>query len=234
MRPVIKLGRLLHTLRRASLTVESAGVMAISFAACLTLISFLDVVRLQTNKSLELSNTARTMASAAGVAGDRLDDKWVDIPWFSQYELPFGFFGIGPVRIISRARVYPFIGSDEGVGGAEEGKNRDRMVYVSEHESVYHTHPDCTHIKITIIRTDRAGIGKLRNSSGGKYHPCSDIPSGYDGPIYVTPTGNYYYPSLNYSGLTRHVTVKKLSECRSQRLCSRCAARDGGAAQNAA
>lgn len=221
----------MRRIRQASLTVESAGVMAVSFAACLTLISFLDVVRLQTNKSLELSNTARIMASAAGAAGEHLDGKWIDIPWFSSYELPFPFLGLRPVRIISRARVYPFIGSEEGVGGAEEGKNRDRMVYVSQYQSVYHTHPDCTHIKLTIIRTDMAGIGKMRNADGRKYRPCDDITPGYDGPIYVTLTGDYYYPSLNYSGLTRHVSVKKYSECIGLKLCSRCAKRDGGEMQ---
>lgn len=108
------------------------------------------------------------------------------------------------------------------------------MVYVTQNESVYHTHADCTHINLTIIKTDMAGIANLRNAYGRKYRKCSNFPYDYDGPVYVTATGDYYYPSLEYGSLTRHVCMKKRSECRGLRKCERCEARDGREASFAA
>ena len=141
-------------------------------------------------------------------------------------------FGLKKIKVALRARVYPYIGSEGGIAG--EGGGRNEMVYVTQNESVYHTHADCTHINLTIIKTDMAGIANLRNAYGRKYRKCSNFPYDYDGPVYVTATGDYYYPSLEYGSLTRHVCMKKRSECRGLRKCERCEARDGREASFAA
>ena len=209
----------------ASLTVECAGVITIFFIACLSLISFMDAVRIQAEKNLSLSNEARKIACVASIGGETIDGIWIDLIRSYRFEVPFPMFGLKKIKVALRARVYPYIGSEDGIA-EEGGDGRNEMVYVTENESVYHTHADCTHINLTIIKTDMAGIANLRNEYGRKYRKCSNFPHDYDGPVYVTATGEYYYPSLEYGSLTRHVCMKKRSECRGLRKCERCEARD--------
>lgn len=218
--------RLYGRISSASLTVECAGVITIFFIACLSLISFMDAVRIQAEKNLKLSNEARKIACVASIGGEYVDGIWIDLIRSYRFEVPFSMFGLKKIKVALRARVYPYIGSEEGIAGEGSGGSWDEMVYVTQNESVYHTHSDCSHIDLTIIKTDMAGISNLRNAYGRKYRKCSNFPYDYDGPVYVTATGEYYYPSLEYGSLTRHVCMKKRSECGGLKKCERCEARD--------
>ena len=213
---------------RASLTVECAGVLPIFFIACLTVISFMHAIRIQSEENLRLSNKARRMAVAAAVAGERADGKWIDIAKTYTFEYPFPDFGIPKLRIALRARVYPFVGSSDGVSGyGPDGENSgNETVYVTDNREVYHTHADCSHLDLTIIKTDLAGVKNLRNAYGRKYKKCKGFPRGYKGPVYVTAKGDFYYPSTEFGSLTRHVHISKRSEHPDLCECKRCAARD--------
>ena len=52
----------------------------------------------------------------------------------------------------------------------------DEMVYITDNESVYHTHADCTHLDLTIIETTTDAVGSLRNKYGQKYKKCDYFP----------------------------------------------------------
>lgn len=215
-------------LLRASLTVECAGILPIFFMACLTLIISMHAMRIQVEENLKLSNKARKAAIAANVIGDSAGKVWIDL--FKNYsmEYPFPSFGLPKLKIALRARVYPWVGSDEGIGGnkGERGRSRDETVYLTDNREVYHTHADCTHLNLSIIRTDLAGVKELRNADGRKYKKCRDFPRGYSGPVYVTEHGEYYYPSTEYGSLTRHVRAARREEAGNLKQCERCAARD--------
>lgn len=241
------------TLRSASLTVECALILPLFFMAAVTLILFMNAVSLQVRTDLALSNSARQLACAAGLAanaadaaglagggneshdagsnaGGEGDDEavWIDIPVSKTYQFPVSLIPHLSVKVAARARVYPWIGirSWEGTSYAA-GEGASDMVYVTDNQEVYHTHADCTHLDLTIIATTLDDVGRLRNADGRKYKPCRGFPPDYTGVIYVTAQGDFYYPSTAYGSLTRHVHLVRLSDLPALPLCGRCARKDG-------
>ena len=75
-------------------------------------------------------------------------------------------------------------------------------------------------------------VKNLRNEYGSRYRPCDGFPKNYDGPVYVTVKGEYYYPSTDYNSLTRHVRMVSKTECPELHICERCAAMDAANADS--
>lgn len=214
---------------RASLTVEAAAILPLYFMAVVTLVMFMDAVRLQGMSSVKLSNQARKASVAAAVSGGSADGMYIDFFRKKSYRYPFGALGVPDLKYAVRARVYPWVGCSPGTlgGGSGEGAGgSEETVIVTENQSVYHTNADCTHIDLAVIQTTKSEAGKMRNAYGRKYKPCSGFPSGYTGEVYVTAKGEYYYPSTNYGSLTRHVRIIRESEAAGLPECERCQAKD--------
>ena len=228
----------------ASLTCECAFVLPLFFLAAVTLILFMNAVSLQVRTDLDLSNRVRQMAvlageasqaaGAAGVTGPESgsgektgETLWIDLPGVRVYDFPVSLIPQAHIKVAARARVYPWVGIRSWSGtDYEAGSDESEMVYVTDNREVYHTHADCTHLDLTIIATTLDDVGKLRNADGKKYKPCSGFPKNYSGTIYVTAQGDYYYPSLSYGSLTRHVHLVKKSDLPALPLCERCAGKD--------
>lgn len=211
----------------ASLSCECAAVLPLFFVACLTLILIMDAVQMQSAEELKLSNTARQLAVSAAFAGDVTGGKWIDIRKSKKYSWPVRFPGVGTLRVALRARVYPWVGSAEGIGksGAEgEDRGEGELVYITDNEAVYHTDPNCSHIDLTVFKSTTSEIKGLRNSSGSRYRKCPGFPKNYSGPVYASATGDYYYPSPDYGSLTRHVHVVVRGDTGDLPPCSRCSA----------
>lgn len=206
---------------RASLTIECALVLPVFLFACIILISFMGAIRLQVRTDLSLSNKARKLALTG-------EDGWIDLYREQKYSFPISFPGISSPYVICRARVQSWSG-----GSLSSNESRDRqeepMVYVTDNREVYHTHADCSHIDLTIFLSSTDEIRSLRNSSGSRYKPCRGFPKKYSGPVYASASGEYYYPSLQYASLKRHVSLVKKSDCSGIPECSRCRGRDSAA-----
>ena len=213
-------------LNSASLTVECAIALPFFFLCLIMLISFMDAVGLYTEKSLELSNRVRQMAMYAGTLGSDGDEAWIDIPWTVTYRFPVRCVPVPDMKIAIRARVHPWTGYRGSDEKTEAAQNSGEYVYLTENQEVYHTHADCTHLNLCIMRTEMSEVGRMRNTNGSRYKPCPGFPAGYTGAVYVTAKGDYYYPSTDYGSLTRHVRIASLSDHTDLCLCSRCAARD--------
>ncbi len=205
-----------------SMTVECALALPVFLFAVLTLLSFMYAVRLETDRTLSLSNRARKAAAAAYVGQDL--DMYIDIPEIVTYRFPFSALPVPDLKIAVRARVKAFSGYKSGSDPADADEGG--TFYLSETAEVYHTHADCTHLDLTIYRTTLQSVGSLRNEKGERYKPCSGFPEGWTGPVYITREGNFYYPSTNYGSLKRHVRTATRDECCGLPLCERCAARD--------
>lgn len=222
-------------IKSASLTVECAVVLSLFFLACLTMMMFMDVLKTQAEKNLELSNKARGLSAAAALAADRAgssdEDIWIDLRKTYTYRHPIPVFGLPRIRVALRARVYPWIGSENGIGssGAGGGSADSGTVLITDHASVYHTHAECSHLDLTIIKTTTSQVGNLRNADGRRYKKCRGFPSGYTGEVYVSARGTYYYPSADYGALTRHVHIVSRSDYSGLTCCARCAALDARA-----
>ena len=205
-----------------SMTVECALALPVFLFAVLTLLSFMYAVRLETDRTLSLSNRARKAAAAASMGPG--GDLYIDLPEIVTYRFPFSAMPVPDLKIAVRARVRAFSGYKTGSDPADESAGGTR--YLSDNAEVYHTHADCTHLDLTIYRTTLSAVGSLRNEKGERYRPCDGFPENWTGPVYVTRQGNFYYPSTRYGSLTRHVRTATAEECGSLPICARCAARD--------
>ncbi len=213
----------------ASVTLECALVLPLFFMAVLTTALFMEAVRQQTGSSLRLSNEARKLSAAAGALPE--DDAgragWIDLAEKEVFQYPFGVLRVPKLAFAVRARVYPWTGWPGGIGGDNSGSGGDAgIVYLTDNEEVWHSHPDCTHLDLSVFRSTVSAVSSMRNAYGRKYRPCPGFPEGYSGPVWLTEKGDYYYPGPDYPGLTRHVHAVRRSEAGSLGKCERCAERD--------
>ncbi|MCR5733421.1 MAG: hypothetical protein K6G22_02335 [Lachnospiraceae bacterium] len=139
--------------------------------------------------------------------------------------LPYDLTGLFSYRFDQRITVHTFTGYDRGLHGQGDGEDNE-YVYMTPNGSVYHTSPDCTHIKLRIRETDKDSLLHERNDYGAKYKACEHCHSRLTDPLlYITPEGERYHNSLNCSGLTRTIRVVKLSDIPGVPQCSRCKGR---------
>ncbi len=149
------------------------------------------------------------------------EDDMVDLVLTYQIRSPVAMISLPGTTFVQRASVRAWTGrSEEETSGT--GEKDGQMVLVTETGSVYHTNPDCTHLKLSISTADLTSIGELRNDNGAKYYPCEKCGEGCAGTVFITREGNRYHSSSGCSGLKRTVTQVPLSEVGDMRLCSRC------------
>ena len=215
----------------SSLTAECALILPLFLMAVLIMLSSIDLPGDLVAENLKLSNRARALASYAGTAGSEDSAAlWIDLTSSVKPRISFSAIPHIRVRAEARARVRSWVGfrASDFSGEGDSGSSGE-TVYVTDYESVYHTHADCTHLDLTVIRSDTESVGSLRNVYGKRYKKCDGFPSGYHGEVYVTAKGDYYYPSPDYGSLSRHVHIVSSEETDGLPLCSRCAERDHAA-----
>ena len=106
----------------------------------------------------------------------------------------------------------------------QDPMQKDRIVYVALHGTVYHTRPDCSHICIKI--TNPAAVSGIRRYSSLK--PCAHcIRKGrLLRQVYITAGGDHYHSALSCSGLKRTIRAVPYSTIKGMRKCSRCGSKD--------
>lgn len=139
-------------------------------------------------------------------------------PKYSLINLPFTFF-------VQKAAVRGWTGR-EGHGGKKKSDGQDEKkagtVYVTEHGTVYHTNPDCSHLKVTVIPVSKKQRDKARNTSGGKYHKCPYCGSRSTGTYYVDPYGSCWHTSVDCPSLKRTVHEVDADDCGHMHECKDC------------
>ena len=145
-------------------------------------------------------------------------------PKYSLINLPFTFF-------VQKAVVRGWVGKKGHSGKHQDGKEEDQdhhTVYVTEHGSVYHTNPDCSHLKVTIIPVTEKQLKNARNTSGAKYKKCPYCGSHPGGQYYVDPYGNCWHTSVNCPSLKRTVHEVDKDDCGHMHECKDCRKARGG------
>ena len=101
-------------------------------------------------------------------------DEAVDLILTYQVRAPLNGIPLPPVLFVQRACVRGWTGREGNAGGGAPSSDTPAhtTVYVTLHGSVYHTDPNCTHLKLSIQEVDRDTLKTARNSGGGKYHSC--------------------------------------------------------------
>lgn len=143
-----------------------------------------------------------------------------------QVKAPVGGITLPGVFFLQRASVRGWTGrkGSEGISSnhGEDGEAEGRTVYVTEHGTVYHTDPHCTHIKLSIQSVSRDSLTERRNNGGEIYHSCEKCGKYAGDQVYITAEGNRYHSSLECSGLKRTVKEVSLEEAKKLRPCSKC------------
>ena len=167
---------------------------------------------------------------------DMFEEDQIDLCAYYQCRIPILFFHVEPMECIQRVRMRPWTGmkaTKQYEEKQEDGENEDSetTVYMTETGDKYHTHLDCTHLKLSIREVSFQEIKYLRNRSNEKYSSCQSCGKNVSfinsSIVFITDEGNRYHTSKQCSGLKR--TIQKI-DCRnvpsSVTLCKRCEKRD--------
>ncbi len=215
------------SLKKASIAVETALVLPIFFLGMVTMISFMDIYKLQTEHLTKLCEKTKEAGMYAYVLDGSGPDN-ITLPDFYTYEPIGGLVPLPDVRIFNTVKVHAWTGkeyaNEEGQAGSEE-KEKEPMVYVTENGSVYHKDIGCSYLDLSISHVSKNAAEGLRNHYGEKYSPCETCGKGQDqgGMVYITETGNRYHTLESCSGLKRTVRMEKQSHVSGKmHACSRC------------
>lgn len=153
-------------------------------------------------------------------------DQNIDIVIRYRVRIPIRIFGIQEMDMIQRVKLRGWSGHQVPALYTirEESGEEERIVYITESGTVYHTSNSCPHIRLSI----EAVIGKpanRRNKSGGKYYACESCCSNQDsglGTYYITSYGTRYHTDRSCSKIKRTVMEIPLSKVGVRARCKRC------------
>ncbi|MDD5803719.1 hypothetical protein ACTQWG_16085 [Blautia sp. HCP3S3_H10_1] len=210
-------------LKKASLTVEAAIVLPLFFFAMVTMTSFLDVYRIQTEHLSKLCENAKTAGMYAYTAGES-DVGDITLPDIYKYKPVSGMIPLPAIWMYNTVKVHAWTGEDQGEGGTENSDRHEKMVYVTASGSVYHKKLDCSHLNLSVTKVSGGSISSMRNEYGEKYHACESCSRGQKpgSTVYITESGNRYHNDKNCSGLKRTVRMVKESDVGKLHACKRC------------
>lgn len=217
--------------RRGSLTVEAAAALPLFFLGVLACICMMDLYSLRIDKVTELQQRAERLGMYAHGAGEDLEVSVIDLVEYAEWQVPFLPFQLPRVRVACRGRVHAWVGRQREKAEAVP-EEAPVLVYVTAHESVYHTTSRCTHLSLRIRQLPAHAVQAARNSQGSRYRACEKCVGGgaENALLYVTEQGDCYHNSLECSGLKRSIRMVELEEVRGLSCCSRCSALDAEAA----
>lgn len=207
-----------------SLTIEAAVILPLFLFAALTMVSVMDLCRIQVVKQVELSEKAKKLSMYAYVSQEYLEEDYIDLCESESCKLAVSLIPNYTVDLALRGRVHMWTGRSESECAADAEKAAEELVYVTDHESVYHVSADCSHLKLSIYSMSGKQIESARNDYGGRYKPCEKCcgttqTSGY---FFISNSGEKYHTSRECSGLTRRVRLVPKKDVPHLSLCSRC------------
>lgn len=134
-------------------------------------------------------------------------------PWF-------GIPGIGSMQFVKRCCVKGFTGYVQS-GSKPKSEN---VYYITTDSEVYHCFRECTHLQLSIMRTDFERLDNCRNMEGSRYKACEYCigeSESYDY-VYIALQGEKYHSTLACKGLKRTIYVITDNQTVGRRRCQRC------------
>lgn len=213
----------LQKIKKASLAVETALVLPIFFLGIVTIISFMDIYKIQTEHLSALCQKAKE----AGMYAYVLDGTGVDeitLPDVYTYKPMGGIVALPDVWMHNTVKVHAWTGVD--YGEFQDGETTvEPMVYVTDLGNVYHKSLGCSYLNLSVVQAAGSSIGSLRNDYGERYTSCEICSRNQKaaGTVYITKKGNRFHNMGSCSGLKRSVRMVEENQASSQMgACSRC------------
>lgn len=136
-----------------------------------------------------------------------------------EIEIPILMFHIPAIPCEETLRIKGWTGKN---AGTEEG-DRQEVVYITDHGTVYHHEMTCTYLDISIRGILADTIEDARNDSGGKYYACEICGGGtHYGILYVANYGDRYHTTLNCNTIQRNVYAVPYADVIGMGGCSKC------------
>lgn len=146
-----------------------------------------------------------------------MEDNLVEIIVTYEMKIPF------PIGTVEKIRTYnSYCG--RAWTGYELEEVKEQLVYITKTGTVYHTHADCSYLKLTIYKMGISEIENRMNEEGVPYSPCGICGEKQNDVVWITKSGEKYHLSENCAGINRtiyEVSVGKAEE-RGLEKCSRC------------
>lgn len=184
----------------------------------------LSALKLEVMKELKNREEVKRYVTggAAGVSliDSNLEGNFIDIRAAFRVEVPVRLLGRQGVTITRRVRCRKWTGWN---GESQNGES-EIWVYITETGTVYHRARECSHLRLSVTKTNLNKIGNKRNENGEKYRECERCAEKNNGQttVYITNQGDRYHYDLQCSGIKRTISMIKLSEVGERNPCSRC------------
>lgn len=214
----------LKTVKKASLAAETALVLPLFFLGIITLISFMDIYRIQTEHLTVLCEKTKEAGMYAYVLDGKGPEE-ITLPDVYSYTPAGGLVPLPEIWMHNTVKVHAWTGAEyQDTGNNAVSEKPEEMVYVTETGSVYHKSSGCHYLNLSINQIAGSRISSARNNYGEKYHPCETCSRNQPpaGSVYVTGNGNRYHNLESCSGLKRTVKLVKQSQVKDMHACSKC------------
>lgn len=209
-------------IQRASLTVETALVLPLFFFGVITLLSFMDIYKIQTEHLTKLCQNAKEAGMYAYGTGESTTENIV-LPDVYGYQPVGGLIPLPKIWFHNTVKVHAWTGVQY-----EESKNgteNQPMVYVTESGTVYHRKLGCSYLNLSVQQISGSSVKTIKNTYGEKYQACELCSRGQEpaGVVYITKKSNRFHNRESCSGLKRSVRMVKESEVFGEMsACGRC------------
>ena len=209
-------------LARASIAVETILVLPIFFLGMVTMISFMDIYKIQTEHLMELCENVKVAGMYAYVLNDSGPEE-ITLPDVYTYEPVGGIISLPKVWMYNLVTVHAWTGKTYGSGDAEP-EEVEEMVYMTESGGVYHKDLGCSYLNVSVSQISGSTVEYLKNDYGNHYGACASCSSGQEPAaiVYVTEKGTSYHNLESCSSLKRTVRMVKHSAAEGVAACSRC------------
>ncbi len=212
-----------ESVRSAGSAPYSLGISPGKGAAAFTKAAALGAVKVCFMDNMREHTTASGLieGGAGGVVltTDMLNREAAAIHITAAYKakVPLAFWSGGSIDVKQEIESYAWLG-DEFM----DGSNREKMVYITPHGSVYHEDINCTYLKPAVYSESYSNVGSLRNSGGERYRGCESCTKKTGitpGNVYITKYGNRYHINPNCVKIRHEVITVPVSKVRDRHLC---------------
>lgn len=209
-------------MKKASLAVETAMVLPMFFLGMVTIISFVDVYKIQTEHLMKLCEKTKEAGMYAYVLNGNGQEE-VTLRDLYFYDPIGGLVPLPKMWMHNTVKVHAWTGKAYTAFGDGEDADEE-MVYMTDSGKVYHKNMNCSYLNVSVSQVGGKSISSMKNVYGEKYDPCEICSRNQNpgGTVYITQKGNRYHNLASCSGLKRTVRMVKVSETGGVAACTRC------------
>lgn len=169
---------------------------------------------------------------------DYFEEDEVDLCVYYTCKIPVLFFSVDTFDCVQRVRAKNWTGQEAVClytetapqSQTQEEQTLETVVYVTATGTKYHTHSDCTHLKLSVHSSTYGKVGYQRNKNNESYSSCDlcarNTQLTANSIVYITDEGNCYHTSAQCSGIKRTVSTISITEVEGRTCCKRCQKRD--------